>query len=51
LVEHVEKLASALKDVLRDGDVVVTMGAGNIGAVAHDLPVKLGAVKAVRGHK
>jgi UDP-N-acetylmuramate--alanine ligase len=51
LVEHVEKLASALKDVLRDGDVVVTMGAGNIGAVAHDLPAKLGAVKAVRGHK
>jgi UDP-N-acetylmuramate--alanine ligase len=51
LVERVEKLASALKDVLRDGDVVVTMGAGNIGAVAHDLPAKLGAVKAVRGHK
>jgi UDP-N-acetylmuramate--alanine ligase len=50
-VERVEKLAGALKDVLRDGDVVVTMGAGNIGAVAHDLPVKLGAVKAVRGHK
>jgi UDP-N-acetylmuramate-alanine ligase len=37
--------------VLRDGDVVVTMGAGNIGAVAHELPAKLGAVKAVRGHK
>ncbi|HSC05881.1 MAG TPA: UDP-N-acetylmuramate--L-alanine ligase [Steroidobacteraceae bacterium] len=51
LVERLEKLASALKDVLRDGDVVVTMGAGNIGAVAHDLPAKLGAVKAVRGHK
>ncbi|HJS21274.1 MAG TPA: UDP-N-acetylmuramate--L-alanine ligase [Steroidobacteraceae bacterium] len=50
-VERVEKLAGALKDVLRDGDVVVTMGAGNIGAVAHELPVKLGAVKAVRGHK
>jgi UDP-N-acetylmuramate--alanine ligase len=50
-VEHVERLANALKAVLRDGDVVVTMGAGNIGAVAHELPVKLGAVKAVRGHK
>jgi UDP-N-acetylmuramate--alanine ligase len=50
-VEHVEKLASSLKDVLRDGDVLVTMGAGNIGAVAHGLPGKLGAVKAVRGHK
>jgi UDP-N-acetylmuramate--alanine ligase len=50
-IEHVERLASALKDLLRDGDVVVTMGAGNIGAVAHELPMKLGAVKAVRGHK
>jgi UDP-N-acetylmuramate--alanine ligase len=50
-VEHVERLANALKAVLRDGDVVVTMGAGNIGAVAHELPAKLGAVKAVRGHK
>jgi UDP-N-acetylmuramate--alanine ligase len=50
-VERVEKLAGALKGVLRDGDVVVTMGAGNIGAVAHELPAKLGAVKAVRGHK
>src|SRR6185295_4288722 len=30
-VERVENLAAALADVLRDGDVVVTMGAGNIG--------------------
>ena len=30
-------LADALRGVLRDGDVVVTMGAGNIGAVAQEL--------------
>jgi UDP-N-acetylmuramate--alanine ligase len=42
-VERVEGLATALADVLRDGDVVVTMGAGNINAVAHELPTELGA--------
>jgi UDP-N-acetylmuramate--alanine ligase len=50
-VERVESLASALKGVLRENDVVVTMGAGNIGAVAQGLQAKLGAVKAVRGHQ
>ncbi|HKE44354.1 MAG TPA: UDP-N-acetylmuramate--L-alanine ligase [Steroidobacteraceae bacterium] len=42
-VERVEGLAKALADVLRDGDVVVTMGAGNINAVSHELPTELGA--------
>ncbi len=51
-VERVENLAAALADVLRDGDVVVTMGAGNIGAVAHDLPAQLSAAGGARGkHK
>ena len=50
-VERVENLAGALKDLIREGDVLVTMGAGNIGAVAHELPKNLGAIKAVRGHK
>ena len=36
-VERVEELAKSLKDVIRDGDVIVTMGAGNISAVAHKL--------------
>ena len=36
-VERVDDLADQLRGVLRDGDVVLTMGAGNIGAVAHDL--------------
>jgi UDP-N-acetylmuramate--alanine ligase len=36
-VERVDELADSLRGVLRDGDVVLTMGAGNIGAVALDL--------------
>ena len=42
-VERVEDLADALRGVLRDGDLVLTMGAGNIGAVAHDLRQRLAA--------
>ena len=40
-VERVEELHSALPGLLRPGDVLVTMGAGNIGAVAHELPQRL----------
>jgi UDP-N-acetylmuramate--alanine ligase len=40
-VEKVEDLAASLKDVIRDGDVIVTMGAGNISAVAQELPSRL----------
>jgi UDP-N-acetylmuramate--alanine ligase len=36
-VERVDELAESLRGVLKDGDVVLTMGAGNIGAVAQDL--------------
>ena len=36
-VERVEDLSRSSAAYLRDGDVVLTMGAGNIGAVAHDL--------------
>jgi len=36
-VERVDELADSLRTILHDGDVVLTMGAGNIGAVAHDL--------------
>ncbi|HXQ31717.1 MAG TPA: UDP-N-acetylmuramate--L-alanine ligase [Steroidobacteraceae bacterium] len=38
-----EDLAAALAPLLHDGDVLVTMGAGNIGAVAHELPQRLAA--------
>jgi UDP-N-acetylmuramate--alanine ligase len=40
-VERVDELAAALLGVLHDGDLVLTMGAGNIGAVAHDLKARL----------
>jgi UDP-N-acetylmuramate--alanine ligase len=42
-VERVETLPEALRSVLHDGDLVLTMGAGNIGAVAHDLKSRLAA--------
>ena len=41
-VEDVHELPSALAGVIADGDVVLTMGAGSIGAVAHELPSALG---------
>ena len=42
-VERVDELAESLRGVLRDGDVVLTMGAGNIGAVSHELKGRLAA--------
>ncbi len=38
-----ENLAAALTDVIHDGDLIVTMGAGHIGALAHELPARLAA--------
>ncbi len=42
-VEHVEALADALVDLIADGDVVLTLGAGSIGAVSEALPAQLAA--------
>jgi UDP-N-acetylmuramate--alanine ligase len=42
-VERVETLADSLRAVLHDGDLVLTMGAGSIGAVAHDLHSRFAA--------
>ncbi|HEY2402571.1 MAG TPA: UDP-N-acetylmuramate--L-alanine ligase, partial [Steroidobacteraceae bacterium] len=42
-VDKVEGLAESLADVIQDGDVIVTMGAGHISAVSHELPQKLAA--------
>jgi UDP-N-acetylmuramate--alanine ligase len=42
-VEKAEDLADSLVDVIRDGDVIVTMGAGHISAVSHELPSRLRA--------
>ncbi len=43
-VESLADLEPVLKDLLQDGDLVLTMGAGDIGAYAADLPTRL-AVK------
>ena len=42
-VEHVDDLAESLRGLLHDGDVILTMGAGNIGAVAQDLKSRFAA--------
>jgi UDP-N-acetylmuramate--alanine ligase len=42
-VERVEDLAESLRGVLRDGDVVLTMGAGNIGTAAQELKSRFAA--------
>ncbi|HTL50409.1 MAG TPA: UDP-N-acetylmuramate--L-alanine ligase [Steroidobacteraceae bacterium] len=48
-VEDVRELAAALAAVITDRDVVLTMGAGSIGAVAHELPTRLGVTSARAG--
>ncbi len=48
-VEDVRELAAALVGVIADRDVVLTMGAGSIGAVAHELPGRLGVTSAKAG--
>jgi len=41
LLRDLDELPAALAGLVRDGDVVLTMGAGSIGAAAHDLPQTL----------
>src|SRR5690606_26260285 len=45
-LERIDELPSALLRIARDGDVVVTMGAGSIGAIASELPRALVAASA-----
>jgi UDP-N-acetylmuramate--alanine ligase len=45
LVEKMDELPQALIQIARDGDVIVTMGAGSIGAVAAELPATLATLK------
>jgi len=40
-VPKLDRLPKLLGDVLQDGDVVLTLGAGDIGAAAHKLPAAL----------
>jgi UDP-N-acetylmuramate--alanine ligase len=42
-VENVEDLADSLRGVVHDGDVILIMGAGNIGSVAQDLKSRFAA--------
>jgi len=44
LLKSLDELPDVLDVKARDGDVVLTMGAGSIGAAAHELPVALAAV-------
>ncbi len=48
-VEDVERLDEALRGVLRDGDLLLVLGAGNIGSVAAALPDRLGIDAAEAG--
>ena len=41
-VEKVEQLHESLAQLIENDDVVLVMGAGHIGAVAHELPAQLG---------
>ena len=49
LLKSLDELPQALTDLARDGDVVLTMGAGSIGAAAHELPVALARITAGEG--
>jgi UDP-N-acetylmuramate--alanine ligase len=49
-VENLEDLADVLEDVLLDGDLVLTMGAGDISAYAHSLPARLGTGPTLKVH-
>ncbi|HEX7966398.1 MAG TPA: UDP-N-acetylmuramate--L-alanine ligase [Gammaproteobacteria bacterium] len=48
-VQKAQELPEALLDVLKDGDLVLTLGAGDIGAVAAELPNRL--TQSQRGDK
>jgi UDP-N-acetylmuramate--alanine ligase len=48
-VQRAQDLPTALAGVLKDGDLVLTLGAGDIGAVAAELPARLN--ETIRGEK
>jgi UDP-N-acetylmuramate--alanine ligase len=49
LLKSLDELPQVLAGIARDGDVVLTMGAGSIGAAAHDLPATLAAAASAGG--
>ena len=50
-VESLDGVQSVLLDLLADGDLVLTMGAGDIGAYAAGLPELLGDGPVLKVHK
>jgi UDP-N-acetylmuramate--alanine ligase len=49
LLKSLDEMPDALAGLVRDGDVVLTMGAGQIGGASHELPRSLPAAVAARG--
>ena len=49
-VERLEDLADVLDDILADGDLVLTMGAGDIGAYAQTLDERLSVSPPLKVH-
>ncbi len=49
-VETLDELQPVLADILKDGDLVLTMGAGDIGAYATKLPQLLGSKPNLKVH-
>jgi UDP-N-acetylmuramate--alanine ligase len=49
LLKSLDEMPDALAGIVRDGDVVLTMGAGQIGGASHELPRSLPAAVAARG--
>jgi len=50
-VETLDDLQPVLLDLLEDGDLLLTMGAGDIGAYAAELPELIGADPVLTVHK
>jgi UDP-N-acetylmuramate--alanine ligase len=49
LLKSLDELPQVLAGIVRDGDVVLTMGAGSIGAASHELPATLPAAGSAGG--
>jgi UDP-N-acetylmuramate--alanine ligase len=49
LLKSLDELPQVLAGIVRDGDVVLTMGAGSIGAASHELPATLPAAGSTGG--
>ncbi len=49
-VESLDELPAVLTDLLKDGDLLLTMGAGDIGAYAGNLPELLSDGPTLRVH-